>query len=78
MASSSIHHKRRSYTVDEVVDAFFTNDDSADNYMQSESSKSECESSESEEPVAATPEPIRRNIAGRGPRTTGGRSQSKL
>ena len=46
--------------------------------MQSESSKSECESSESEEPLAATPEPIRGNIAGRGPRTTGGRSQSKL
>ena len=77
MAPSSIHHKRRSYTVDEVVDAVFANDDSADKYMQSESSKSECESSESEEPVA-TPEPIRGNIVGRGPRATGDRSQSIL
>ena len=62
MASSSrTHHERRSYTVDEVVDAVFADDDSADEYMQSESSESEYESSESEEPVA-TPEPVRGNV----------------
>ena len=50
--------KRKSYTVDEVVDVIFAGDDSADEYMQSESSESESESYESEEPVA-TPELIR-------------------
>ena len=45
--------------------------------MQSESSESEYESPESEEPVA-TPEPIRGNVVRRGPRTRGGRSQRIL
>ena len=69
--------KRKSDTVDEVVDVIFAGDDSADEYMQSESSESESESYESEEPVA-TPEPIRGNVVRRSPRTRGDRSQSIL
>ena len=71
--SSSTHHQRRSYTVYEVVDAVFADDDSADECMKSEWSESEDESSESEEPVAAT-EPARGNVVWRGPRIRGGRS----
>ena len=60
VSSSRTHHQRRSYTADEVVDAVFIDEDSAGEYMQSESSESQYKSCESEESVA-TPEPISGN-----------------
>lgn len=69
LSYSSTHHERRSYSVDEVVDAVFADDDTADEYMQSESSGSS---------EVATPEPIGGNVVRRGPETRNWRSQRIL
>lgn len=69
LSYSSAPHERRSYSVDEVVDAVFADDDTADEYMQSESSGSS---------EVATPEPIGGNVVRRGPETRNWRSQRIL